>query len=56
MANENRQVHRGYEFVRASDTGDAYICPLGSIRDTGNAKDSELSRHCVNESENPQNN
>jgi len=36
--------------------GDTWICPKESVSEVGNISDDKLSKECLNESENPQNN
>lgn len=42
-------------WVKDAKTGNTYICPQSSVKDSRNVSSSEL-RECVDESDNPQNN
>ena len=44
-----------HEWITAADTGNAYLCPTGSVADKGNASEKELLAVCVDASGNPQN-
>ena len=50
-----RKKNLGYEWIKSEDTGNSYLCPVGSIKDKKNATDEELKAVCVDESANPQN-
>lgn len=45
---------QGYEWIKAA-SGNAYLCPIGSIADKKKATEADLKKVCVDESANPHN-
>jgi len=45
----------GYEWIKSKTSGVSYLCPMGSISNKDKASESELRKHCIDESQNPQN-
>ena len=46
----------GVEWIRSAESGNTYLCPTGFSRRSEQVRESDLKRHCVDESSNPQNN
>ena len=46
---------QGFEWIQSQNTGNSYLCPVGSIQDKTHATDAQLKKVCVDESRNPQN-
>ena len=52
---QERKAGLSYSWIKSKESGRSYLCPVGSVKDPGNASEEELRQHCVDESENPQN-
>ena len=53
---EERKRRFGFEWIKSQETGNSYLCPTGTFRNRQEVSDTALEQHCVNESNNPQNN
>jgi hypothetical protein len=57
MTEEMRKTKEqfNHQWIKAADTGNSYLCPVGSVADAKNATEKELLAVCVDASNNPQN-
>jgi len=52
---EERKRSFGFKWIKSNDSGDSYLCPVGTFQDNEDISDDDLEKYCVNESNNPQN-
>jgi len=56
--NDNSKAYKkdlGYNWVKA-ESGNTYLCPIGSMEGGKKKSEKYLRQHCIDESANPQNN
>ena len=46
----------GFKWIKSQESGNTYLCPTDFSRRSDQMSESDLRRHCVDESSNPQNN